>query len=386
MAQTPAKRLQTKGNAVPHTPVAAVTAGDVVLIGAIPHIADGDIAAAALGNVSCEGIYSVPKDSSTFAAGDAVYWDPSGSPVTGTASSGAATSTPNANLMGYASKAAATGVDAVEVKLSAAKRTATIAGSVTADDITGSDASLAIVGKAGSSGAGGIVAAAGGAGDTNAAGGVASVTGGAGNGTAAGGAAAVAGGAGGATGAGGAASVTGGAGGATSGTGGAVSVAGGAGTNGNANGGAVSVLGGNAHGSGTDGVANVGTSNTSQVNIAAASIPTAMPGPINQVAGGSTAAAGSTTADAGELPAATAGVYPTTAADDTKGVRVNAADKVTGRTILIGNGVSNKVLKVYAPSGGAINGAAADAAFSSASGKGVIIHCLNSSANTWLAW
>lgn len=102
--------------------------------------------------------------------------------------------------------------------------------------------------------------------------------------------------------------------------------------------------------------------------------------------GASTAAAGTTTADAGVLPAGTASVYPTTAADDTKGVRVHATDKVTGRTIFIGNGVSNKILKVYAPSGGAINGASADAAFSSASGKGVVIHCLDSTANTWLAW
>lgn len=102
--------------------------------------------------------------------------------------------------------------------------------------------------------------------------------------------------------------------------------------------------------------------------------------------GASTAAAGTTTADAGELPASTSSIYPTTAADDTKGVRVNAKDKVGGRTVLIGNGVSNKILKVYAPSGGTINGAAADAAFSSVSGKGVIIACLSAESNTWLAW
>lgn len=102
--------------------------------------------------------------------------------------------------------------------------------------------------------------------------------------------------------------------------------------------------------------------------------------------GASTAAAGTTTADAGVLPAATAEVYPTTAADGTKGVRIHADDKVKGRTIRIGNGVSNAILKVYAPSGGAINGAAADAAFSSVSGKGVIITCLSADDNTWLAW
>ena len=102
--------------------------------------------------------------------------------------------------------------------------------------------------------------------------------------------------------------------------------------------------------------------------------------------GASTAAAGTTEADAGILPAATARIYPTTAADDTKGVKVNAADQVTGRLLLIGNGVSNKILKVYGPTGAVINGAAANAAFLSASGKGVIMVCLSGTGNTWLAW
>lgn len=106
---------------------------------------------------------------------------------------------------------------------------------------------------------------------------------------------------------------------------------------------------------------------------------------VTRTIGASTAAAGTTTADAGVLPAATAPLYPTTAADGTVGVRVHVDDKVTGRTIEVGNGVSNQILKVYAPAGGAINGAAADAAFSSASGKGVVITCLDSAANTWLA-
>lgn len=100
--------------------------------------------------------------------------------------------------------------------------------------------------------------------------------------------------------------------------------------------------------------------------------------------GASTAAAGSAVGDAGALPAGTANVYPTTAADDTKGVVISSADKVTGRRIFIGNGVSNKILKVYGPSGAVINGASADAAFSSVSGKGVVAICLSGPGNTWL--
>lgn len=114
--------------------------------------------------------------------------------------------------------------------------------------------------------------------------------------------------------------------------------------------------------------------------------PTAVGTCLTMTPGASTAAAGTTTADAGALPAGTAMVYPTTAADGTKGVVISASDKVTGRVLFIGNGVSNQILKVYPAAGGTINGAAADAAFSSASGKGVIAVCLSSAANTWLAW
>ncbi len=118
----------------------------------------------------------------------------------------------------------------------------------------------------------------------------------------------------------------------------------------------------------------------------AASIgPVTFTGAETSAVGASTAAAGTTFADAGALPAGTAKLYPTTAADDTAGVIINAADKVTGRMLFIGNGVSNKILKVYGPSGAVINGAAANAAFSSASGKGVWIFCLSGAGNTWLA-
>ena len=101
--------------------------------------------------------------------------------------------------------------------------------------------------------------------------------------------------------------------------------------------------------------------------------------------GASTAAAGTTTSDATGLPAGTAPVYPTTAADGTKGVKIDVSDQVTGRLIFIGNEAA-AVLKVYGPTGAVINGGSADAAFSSVSGKGVIAVCLSGSGNTWLMW
>lgn len=113
---------------------------------------------------------------------------------------------------------------------------------------------------------------------------------------------------------------------------------------------------------------------------------TAKLGVTNRSIGASTAAAGTTTSDAGVLPAGTAPVYPTSAADGTKGVRIHASDNVTGRQLFVCNGVSNQILKVYPPTGGTINGAAADAAFSSASGKGVMLVCLDSATSAWAAW
>lgn len=107
--------------------------------------------------------------------------------------------------------------------------------------------------------------------------------------------------------------------------------------------------------------------------------------PLDLAVGASTAAAGNAVGNGGALPAGTATIYPTTGADDTKGVVIDTTDAVTGRVLFIGNGVSNKILKVYGPSGAVINGAAADAAYSSASGKGVLIVCLSGSGNTWLA-
>lgn len=368
MAQT-ACVFRQEGAVIDYTPSGAVTAGDVVVIGTIPMIAPKDIAASVKGALALTGVFKVPQKAEVITAGDAVYWDATGDPVTGTAGTGAATGTASVNIMGVA---IATTTDAdtyVYVALSGAKRTATVGGAVTASDIEAEDSALGLNGL--DAAQGGTVTATGGTSAT------------AGN---AGGAVGLTGGTPGTTGVGGAAAVAGGIGGATSGTGGAASVAGGAGTNGNANGGAASLLGGNANGSGTDGVANVGTSNTSAVNVAAASISTTMPGPLTSVAGASTAAAGSATGDAGALPAATSRVYPTTAADDTKGVVVHDDDKVTGRLLLVGNGVSDKILKVYPATGGTINGAAANAAFSSASGKSVIMFCLSSGGNTWLAW
>jgi hypothetical protein len=105
-----------------------------------------------------------------------------------------------------------------------------------------------------------------------------------------------------------------------------------------------------------------------------------------QVVGASTAALGTTSANAAVLPDATGGVYPVTAADGTVGVRIHADDLVLNRRLLIVNEVTNKALKIYPPTGGTINGAAADAAFTTVSGTGATLICTNATTNTWLAY
>ena len=187
MAQTPANYV-FPGASLPYTGAGTEVPGQVIEVGTVPMIVETvDPNAATAMNLSSGGVWNVPKDTSTFSAGDAVYWDSNGSPVTGTASSGAATSTASGNnLMGLVTPlgAALTGDSYVQVLLTAAKRTTTIAGSVTADDITGSDSSLGIAGKAGNNGAGGAIVIAGGAGNNASAGGALTLRGGAGDGAA----------------------------------------------------------------------------------------------------------------------------------------------------------------------------------------------------------
>jgi predicted RecA/RadA family phage recombinase len=195
MAQTqsPAYRY-AQGDMIDYTPASAVYAGDVVVIGSIPFIAVTDIAANTLGSLAVSGVFRVPKETGALSAGDAIYWHTTGNPDNGTAGTGAANGTASGGyLMGLAVLDAASGDDFVHVLLTASKRTTTIAGSVTADDITGSDSSLAIGGIAAAQG--GAIAIAGGASSTSSnAGGAVSVTGGAGGAAGVGGAVSVVGG------------------------------------------------------------------------------------------------------------------------------------------------------------------------------------------------
>ncbi len=101
MAQTPCIRRQTEGDSIDYTPVGAVTNGDVILLStALVGIASRAIAAGELGAVDLEGVFTVPKDSSSVVIGTPLYWNATGNPVGGTASSGAFTSNSALGIFG----------------------------------------------------------------------------------------------------------------------------------------------------------------------------------------------------------------------------------------------------------------------------------------------
>ena len=149
------------GNVADYEPGADRTAGQVQLIGTRVTIVprDIDFSDKPLGSVSLEGIWDVPQAvGSTIAAGTLVYWDENGSPVGGTALSGAFTATAGGNnLAGVAVPLQPNGTNTtaapdqfVRIKLAGVSiNVAAVGGSMTADDITGSDPALTITGEAG---------------------------------------------------------------------------------------------------------------------------------------------------------------------------------------------------------------------------------------------
>jgi predicted RecA/RadA family phage recombinase len=407
-----------EGKTIDYTPVSAVTAGSIVVIGSIPAYVGSPIAAGVLGAASVEGVYDVLKGAETYTAGDSVYWDADGTPTGGSTTGCATDNAALGELMGWAVKDAATGDARVRVKFTSAKRTATIAGSVSATAIAGSDSSLGISGLQaaqggaipitggvsttsanaggavsltggvpGATGTGGAASVVGGIGGaTSGAGGAASLVGGAGSATAgAGGAVAVTGGYGTLVGAGGAIAVTGGAGGATSGNGGAIAIAGGAASANDDDGGAVAINGGAKNGTGDDGAISIGTTTAASVTIAKASIATKIGGPLTLTVGATTTADGSTNADAVALPAATSSVYLVDGADDAKGVILNDADKVVGRVIHILNLVNNKILKIYPTAGATMNGGTHTTVAASTASGGSLTACYVAT-DTWIAF
>jgi len=102
-----------RGGSIDYTPVAAVSAGDVVVQGDLVGVAKLDIAAGKLGALAVTGVFDFPKattSASAITAGAKLYWDASGEVVTTTADSN--------KTVGYAIAAAGATSATVDVKLS----------------------------------------------------------------------------------------------------------------------------------------------------------------------------------------------------------------------------------------------------------------------------
>ena len=70
-------RYVQRGDAIDHTPMADVAAGDMVVLGKLVGVAKLDIKAGELGALALAGVYEVTKNSGVaFAAGMEVGWNP----------------------------------------------------------------------------------------------------------------------------------------------------------------------------------------------------------------------------------------------------------------------------------------------------------------------
>jgi len=139
MAQVPVL-IDQKADTIPYLATGDKAAGDVVLLGTIPAVVkrDIDFSENPLGTVTIGAageVWMVPQKAEIIADGAAVYWDPTGDPVTGTAGTGAATGTATDNLIGTAAAVQMNGTTDtaatdgyVLVIPNVAKRTATLCG------------------------------------------------------------------------------------------------------------------------------------------------------------------------------------------------------------------------------------------------------------------
>ena len=118
MAQTYQARFVQAGDSIDYTPVSAVAAGQVVVIGAHVGIARTPIAAGILGSLAVRGLFDVVKANGAITLGSALYWDEDGNPQGGTAGTGCLTTTSAGNTFaGFAALAAAETDEVVRLNL-----------------------------------------------------------------------------------------------------------------------------------------------------------------------------------------------------------------------------------------------------------------------------
>jgi len=136
MPQTPAQTY-SDCEAVDYTPSVATLAGTVVQQAGFIGITVADIAANDKGSLATRGLFKVPKITGAIVTGLPVFWNATGSPVTGDASSGAANQAGTGVYMGIATESALSGDSYAVVDLNASSASdVNSAVTATADGLT----------------------------------------------------------------------------------------------------------------------------------------------------------------------------------------------------------------------------------------------------------
>jgi predicted RecA/RadA family phage recombinase len=141
MAQTPALTYSDNG-AIDYTPASAVTGGAVVVLNGIVGVAVTDIAANAKGSLATAGLFKLPKTTAAMVRGLPVHWDPTGSPDSGDASSGAANQLGVGTYAGILAETAASGDDYAIVDLNAQSNLLAVSAVTAAGSVIGDAAQL----------------------------------------------------------------------------------------------------------------------------------------------------------------------------------------------------------------------------------------------------
>ena len=103
------KNSVSTGSVITHTPSAAVSSGQMILIGTKVGVAVVDIAANASGSVQMTGVFTIAKAADNVTQGAALYWNNTTKVLTTTASGN--------TYAGYAIDAAGSGVGTVNINI-----------------------------------------------------------------------------------------------------------------------------------------------------------------------------------------------------------------------------------------------------------------------------
>lgn len=141
MAQTPALTYSEDG-AIDYTPTSAVLGGTVVVLNGIVGVTVTDIAANKKGSLAVEGLFKLPKTTAAIVRGLPVHWNPTGSPDSGDASSGAANQLGVGTYAGIAAEASASGDDYAVVNLNRQTNLLAVSAVTAAGSVIGDAAAL----------------------------------------------------------------------------------------------------------------------------------------------------------------------------------------------------------------------------------------------------